>query len=144
MAQKKDRDKSIIEKFTDTVRDLADTASQALKSDEPKRVDETTAVYLPFAAEGMVSDPLIVAPIAVEPARKRRTARKPARRAASKRAGRAAAKKSARKPVGKTARTTAKKSRPARAKTAAARTVKKASRTTAKRGRAGKARRSPR
>jgi hypothetical protein len=122
----RDKDKSIIEKFTDTVRDLADSAAQALKSDEPKRANATTVAYMPFAAEGMVSDPLIVAPVVVQPARKRRTARKAARRGASKRSKKSAAKAPARKSVRKRASKTASKTaRKSRAKTAAARRVKK-------------------
>jgi hypothetical protein len=148
----KDKDKSIIEKFTDTVKELADSATQALKSDDPKRAAQTTAVYMPFAAEGMVSDPLIVAPVVVQPARKRRTARKAARRGAGKRAAGAPAKKSARKGATKSTRKTARKtarksirtSQAARSKSATARTVRKTSRTTAKRGRASKAKRNRR
>jgi hypothetical protein len=51
---------SILEKFSETVKGIADSASQALKSEEPSRVDETAAVYMPFAAEGLVSDALPV------------------------------------------------------------------------------------
>jgi|SRR5690349_11023356 hypothetical protein len=54
------KQKSILDKFTDTMKGLADSASQALKSEEPARVDESAAAYMPFAAEGMVSDPLPV------------------------------------------------------------------------------------
>ena len=56
--------KSILDKFTETMRGLADSASQALKSEEPAGVDEATAAHMPFAAEGFVSDPLIVPPVA--------------------------------------------------------------------------------
>jgi len=101
--------KSIIERFSETVKGLADSASQALKSEEPARVDETAAAYMPFAAEGLVSDPLLVPPIASQPARrKRRAARRPVRRSAAKSAKRSPAKKSSRK--------TAKKSASARSK----------------------------
>src|SRR5206468_3658369 len=50
------KDKSILEKFTDAVKDIASTAteaaSQALKTDEPAlRVDERAAAYVPLAAD---------------------------------------------------------------------------------------------
>ena len=93
--------KSIVEKFTDTMKGLADSASQALKAEEPPRVDETAATYMPFAAEGMVSDPTL--PIAVQPVRKRRAANKAAGRRAGKSSNKTAAKTSARKIAGKTA-----------------------------------------
>ena len=68
-----DKDKSILEKFTDTVKDIASTAteaaSQALKADEPGlRADERAAAYVPLAADGLVSDPLMVPPVAAAPA----------------------------------------------------------------------------
>jgi hypothetical protein len=97
-----DKDKSILEKFTDTVKDIANSASEALKSEEPPKVEQTNAAYMPFAAEGLVSDPLLVPPIAARPPRRKRTARKtakksPARKIAAKRAApKKAAKTSAR------------------------------------------------
>ena len=60
-------DKSILEKFTDTVKDIANSASEALKADEPPKVEQTNAAYMPFAAAGLVSDPLLVPPIAMQP-----------------------------------------------------------------------------
>ena len=45
-----DKDKSILEKFTDTVKDIANSASEALKADEPPNVEQTNAAYMPFAA----------------------------------------------------------------------------------------------
>jgi hypothetical protein len=106
--------KSIIERFSETVKGLADSASQALKSEEPARVDETTAAYMPFAAEGLVSDPLLVPPIASQPERrKRRAAQRPVRRSAAKSAKGSPAKKSKAK---KSSRKTAKKSASARSK----------------------------
>jgi hypothetical protein len=100
------KEKSILEKFSETVKGLADSASQALKGEEPARVDETSAAYMPFAAEGLVSDPLLVPPIAVQPARrKRRTAKKSAGRRVAKSAKKSTPKKSAaKKSTGKTAR----------------------------------------
>jgi hypothetical protein len=104
--------KSIVEKFTDTMKGLADTASQALKAEEPPRLDETAAGYMPFAAEGLVSDPML--PVAAQPVRKRRPAKKAAGRA-GKSSSKSAAKTSARKAAGKKAA-----SRPASARAKAA------------------------
>ena len=81
-----DKDKSIIEKFTDTVKNIANSASEALKAEEPPKVGETNAAYMPFAAEGLVSDPLLVPPIAALPPRKR-TARKAAKRSSARKTG---------------------------------------------------------
>jgi hypothetical protein len=91
------KEKSILEKFSDAVKGLADSASQALKAEEPARVDETSAAYLPFAAEGLVSDPL-VPPFATRPPRKkRRTARKTAPRGGAKAGNKSPPKRSVRK-----------------------------------------------
>ena len=91
-----DNEKSILEKITDTVKDIAtlasDAASHALKSEEPPlKADETAVAYMPLAADGLVSDPLMVAPIAGPPARKKK-------RAAKRRVVKKAAKKTAKKP----------------------------------------------
>jgi len=138
------KDKSIIEKFAETVKGLADSASEALKSEEPPKADQTAAAYMPFAAEGMVSDPLLVPPVASQPARKkRRVAKKAAKRSGTiaknpgtKKSARRAAKKSAasrskssaRKAVGASARK-------ASAKKAARASAKKRSKNTANRRR---------
>jgi len=95
-----DKDKSIIEKFTDTVKEMANSASEALKADQPPKVEQTNAAYMPFAAAGLVSDPLLVPPVAVvQPRRKRAVKKSSARKATAKRA----VPKKARKPA-KTAR----------------------------------------
>ncbi|WP_065755343.1 hypothetical protein [Bradyrhizobium paxllaeri] len=75
------RDRSILEKFTDTVKEIAGTAteaaSHALKTDEPGlKADERAAVYVPLAADGLVSDPLMTPPVAAAPERRKRTAKK--------------------------------------------------------------------
>ena len=81
-------DKSILEKLTDTVKDIATlategAASHALKSDaSPPKTDEEVAMYMPLAADGLVSDPMMVPPIAMAPAKKRAAAKR-----ASKKAG---------------------------------------------------------
>ena len=94
---------SILEKFSETVKGIADSASQALKSEEPSRIDETAAVYMPFAAEGLVSDALPVPPVAAPPPRRKPTAKKVARRRAAKPAKKSTAKKSTRKAAPKSA-----------------------------------------
>jgi len=99
-SKKKSAEKSILDKFTETMKGLADGASQALKAEEPARVDETAAVYMPFAAEGFVSDPLPVPPIAAQPPRRKRGAAKKS------------AKRGTRKAVTKTRTKPAKKSAP--------------------------------
>jgi hypothetical protein len=70
------KDKSIFEKITDKVKEITDIATQAadeaLKADEPP--DEPLAAYIPLAAVGFVSDPMMVPPLAVAPARQRRHA----------------------------------------------------------------------
>jgi hypothetical protein len=122
------KDKSIIEKFTDTVKDIANSASKALKAEEPARVDATSAAYMPFAAEGLVSDPLLVPPIAAQPRRPKRTARKSStRKAAAKRAV-------SRKPSQK-AKTAARNTTKARSRSAAKASAKRTSSSAAsKRG----------
>ena len=92
--------KSIIERFSETVKGLADSASQALKAEEPARVDATTAAYMPFAAGGLVSDPMLAPPIATQHSRrKKRAARKVAGRSTAK----AASKTPTRSPTKKSA-----------------------------------------
>lgn len=131
MAQGKPKEKSILDKFTDTMKGLADSASQALKSEEPARVDESAAAYMPFAAEGMVSDPLPVPPFAVEPPPRKRAPSEKGKRRAAKRTRRTTARKSARKATAKSTRT--------RTKAEARKTARKTSRKTVKRAGAKKA-----
>ena len=62
-------DKSILEKITDTVKDVAtlaaDAASHALKTEPSRKTDEQVVTYMPLAADGLVSDPMMVPPIAM-------------------------------------------------------------------------------
>jgi hypothetical protein len=141
-----DNDKSIIRKFTETMKGLADSAAEALKAEEPPKADQTAAGYLPFAAEGLVSDPLLVPPAAARPIRKKRaanksaagTARKSAPKTANKStrsrsrkaAGKSAAAKATRR-IGRTGIVKAIKATTAKAKTATGKTT---------RGKAGKRR----
>lgn len=119
------KEKSILDKFTDTMKGLADSASQALKSEEPARVDESAAAYMPFAAEGMVSDLLPVPPIATQTARRKRAPSGKGKRRAAKRSRKTAAAEPARKATAKSAG--------ARMKAAARRSARKTSRETLKR-----------
>ena len=91
------KQKSILDKFTDTMKGLADSASRALRSEEPARVDDTAAANMPFAAEGMVSDLLPVSPIATWPVRRKRAPGEKGKRSAAKRSRKAAATKPAHK-----------------------------------------------
>jgi hypothetical protein len=79
-----DKDKSILEKITDTMKDIASIAASAadhaMKANEAP--DERSAAYIPLAADGLVSDPMMVPPIAAAHApRRKRTARKQAAKA---------------------------------------------------------------
>jgi len=61
--------KSVLEKITGTVKDIAniaaDAADHAMKANEaPPRAAERSAAYIPLAADGLVSDPMMVPPIA--------------------------------------------------------------------------------
>ena len=55
-----DKDKSIIAKFTETMKGLADGAAEALKAEQPPKIGERPAGDMPFASAGLVSDPLPV------------------------------------------------------------------------------------
>src|SRR5262249_54831807 len=117
-----DMDKSIIEKFTETVKSLADSASEALKSEEPPKADQSAAGYMPFAAEGLITDPMMAPPAAAQPARRNR-------RAAKKAAKRSAARKSAPK---RSARKAAKTSADRKSRASARQSAKLAVKTSAK------------
>jgi hypothetical protein len=131
------KDKSILEKITGTVKDIAtiaaDAASHALKAEEPPRkTDEQVAAYMPLAADGLVSDPMMVPPIAMAPAKRRRAPKRVAKKASKKNASKAT-RKAPRKSAGKAARKSAAKKRSAakRSKQPAKKAVKKSSRKSA-------------
>jgi len=129
-----DKDKSILEKITDTMKDIANIAAEAadhaMKTAKPSlKMDERSAAYIPLAADGLVSDPMMVPPIAAAhaPRRKRAALRRTAR--ASKTKPKKAVKKSAPKAAKKTA---------ARRSSSAAKTAaRKTSRKTAKKAHKG-------
>jgi hypothetical protein len=131
--------KSIGEKIADTMKDIAsiaaDAADHALKPDQaPPKAEERSAAYIPLAADGLVSDPMMVPPIAAAhaPRRKRAVSRRAAK-ASRKNRAKKAVKRSAAKPAKKTA---AGRSRSA-AKTTARKTAKKTARKSVKRARKG-------
>jgi hypothetical protein len=133
------KDKSILEKITDTMKDIAniaaDAADHAMKAQQPSpKVAERSAAYIPLAADGLVSDPMMVPPVAAAHAPRRK-------RAASRRAAKASRKTRA-KAVRKAARKVAKKSTARRsrsaARTAAATKInKKTAKKSAKKARKG-------
>lgn len=135
-----DNDKSILGRIADTVKDIAttaaDAASDALKKEEPPlKADDSAAVYMPLAAEGLVFDPLAPS-VAGAPVRRKRsavkqTAKKAARKKATGKAAKKAGKKSRATKSGK--RTSGKSKRaPAKAKAAAATKKRAATKTAGK------------
>ena len=83
------KNKSIIEKFTETIKGIAttatDAASYALKTDTPAlKADERAVAYMPLAADGLVSDPMMVPPVAPVRRRKRATPKRATKKAAKK------------------------------------------------------------
>ena len=109
------KDKSILEKIAGTMKDIAniaaDAADHAMKANEaPPKAVERSAAYIPLAADGLVSDPMMVPPIAAVHAPRRKRA--PLERAAK--AGRKTpAKKTVKKSTAKPTKATARRSRSA-------------------------------
>jgi hypothetical protein len=126
-------DKSFLEKITDTVKDVAtlaaDAASHALKTEPPRKADEQVVTYMPLAAEGLVSDPMMVPPIAIAPA-KRRAPKRGAKKA-GKKSARKTTRKMSKKSAGKAKKSVAKKSKQT-AKKAAKKSSRKSARKSAK------------
>jgi hypothetical protein len=130
-----DKDKSILEKITDTIKDIAniaaDAADHAMKAERPPlKADERSAAYIPLAADGLVSDPMMVPPIAAAHAPRRK-------RAASNRAAKAS-KTKPKKDVKKSGAKAATKATARRSRSAAKSTARKTSRETAKGARKGR------
>jgi hypothetical protein len=124
------KDKSILEKITGTMKDIANIAAEAadhaMKANEARpTASERSAVYIPLAADGLVSDPMMVPPIAAVHAPRRK-------RAASRQAAKASRKTRAKKAVRKAAGKVAKKSTARRSRSAARTTARKISKKTAK------------
>jgi hypothetical protein len=119
-----DNDKSIVERITETVKEIAhiaaDAADQALKPQESpvKAADQRAAAYIPLAGDGLVSDPMMVASIVMARARKKKRAAPKRAAKAAKKAGakKAVKKKAARKSASKAPKRPAKKSKKAAAR----------------------------
>ena len=134
-----DNDKSILEKFTDTVKGIAstaaDAASAALKAEEPPLKDnDVAAVPLPLAGAGLVSDPVMLVPPIASPAPRRKKRAAPKRsvakarkteKKAGKKTGKKASKKTAKKTAKKTTSKTAKKSAAGKSSRKSKKTVKR-------------------
>jgi hypothetical protein len=92
-------DKSIRQKIADGLKDLANiaanAANDALKAEASKPKSDEAASYIPFAAEGLVSDPMLVPPLAAVPRKRKRVAAKPVAKSAVRKTATKAAKKSA-------------------------------------------------
>jgi hypothetical protein len=119
-------DKSILEKFTDTVKGIAETATnaagQALKAEQPPiREEDLAALSMPLAGDGFVSDPMLVPPAAAPAPRPRK--RVAPRRSTGK------ARKGAKTAARKTAKKAAKKSAVQKSKKATKKTAKRATKT---------------
>lgn len=138
--------KSILGTLANTVKDIATTAADAAsyvlrKEAPPLKAEDSAAVYMPLAAEGVVSDPPMP-PVAGAPVRRKRSAakraarkdprKKPAGKATKKAAKKSRATKSGKTAAGKSRRAPAKAKSAAatnkRAATKAARKVRKTSR----------------
>jgi hypothetical protein len=125
------KDKSILEKIAGTMKDIANIADNAMKANEaPPKAVERSAVYIPLAADGLVSDPMMVPPIAAVHAPRRK-------HAASRRAGKASRKTPAKKTVKKSTAKPAKKATARRSRRAAQASVRKTSKKTNRKARKG-------
>jgi len=127
--------KSVLEKITGTVKDIAniaaDAADHAMKANEaPPRAAERSAAYIPLAADGLVSDPMMVPPIAAAHAPRRK-------RAGSRRAAKESRKTRVKKAIKKSAAKPAKKTAAGRSSSAARMTARKTGKKTAKKARKG-------
>jgi hypothetical protein len=134
------KDKSILEKITGTMKEIAniaaDAADHAMKANEPPpKAVERSAAYIPLVADGLVSDPMMVPPIAaVHAPRRKRAARKQAAKARTR------SNRTVGKSHGKVAKkSTVRRSRNAAKSTAARKTNKKAAKKSAKKARYGRA-----
>ena len=82
-----DKEKSIVEKTVQTVKDIASTVSDAAKhamEPEPLKPGEEAVTYTRMAGDGVVSDPMMP-PFVVIPPRKKSTSKKAPKTTAKKR-----------------------------------------------------------
>ncbi len=127
--------KSIGEKIAGTMKDIvsiaANAADHAMKTDKaPPKAVERSAAYIPLAADGLVSDPMMVPPIAaVHAPRRKRAASRRAAKAGRKTPAKEAGKKSAAKPT--------KKATTRRSRSAAQASARKTSKKTNRKARKG-------
>jgi hypothetical protein len=126
-------DKSILEKFTDTVKGIAETAtnaaSQALKAEQPPvKEEDLAALSMPLAGDGFVSDPMLVPPAAAAPRPRKRAAPKRSAGKAQKTA-KTAGKKAVKKAAKQSARKVTKKSAVRKSSKAAKKTTRRPTRT---------------
>ena len=122
-------DKSILEKFTDSVKGIAaiatNAASEALKAEQPPlKEEDLAALSMPLAGDGLVSDPMLAPPLAAQAPRRRKRAAP--RRSAGK------ARTTAKKAVKKSARKVGKKPAAGKSKKTAKRATKAKSRKAAR------------
>ena len=115
----------------DIVSIAANAADHAMKTDKaPPKAVERSAAYIPLAADGRVSDPMMVPPIAaVHAPRRKRAASTRAAKAGRKTPAKEAGKKSAAKPT--------KKATTRRSRSAAQASARKTSKKTNRKARKG-------
>ena len=129
------KDKSILEKFTGTMKDIANIAAEAadhaMKAQQPSpKAAERSAAYIPLAADGLVSDPMMVPPIATVHAPRRK-------RAPLKRAAKASRKTRAKKTVKESTAKPTKNATARRSRSAAEASARKTSKKTNRKARKG-------
>ena len=130
-----DKDKSILKKIAGTMKDIAtiaaDAADHAMKANEaPPNAVERSAVYIPLAADGLVSDPMMVPPIAAIHAPRRK-------RGPLKRAAKASRKNRTKKAIRRAVAKPAKKATARRSRSAAQASARKTSKKTNRKARKG-------
>src|SRR5665647_326962 len=115
-----DKEKSIVKKTVQTVKDIASTVSDVAKhamEPEPLKPGEEAVTYTRMAGDGVVSDPMMPPFLVIPPRKKstskkapKTTAKKTAKKTAEKSAKISAKKASAKKSAAKKSKKTAKKS----------------------------------
>jgi len=141
-----DKEKSIVEKTMQTVKDIASTVSDAAKhamEPEPLKPGEEAVTYARMAGDGVISDPMMPPFVVIPPRKKstskkapkttvKKTAKKTAENSGKKFAKKASAKKGATKTTKKAATKSAAKKFKKTAKKSNVRSTKKAKRKSKK------------